>query len=428
MKATTQIIDLRSLIATTESDDEEEGWSQKSSSWQKCITECKEALEKPQQKKSKPCLPSVDGRSVKEDDDIGAGAGAGPLKGPFASAEEIMSTKTAPSIKQSADHIEKQRLWSAQHTGIQRKGSRVFETGAGAGAVGHREKGLLTDMDICIAIFEKNLSGLRARLVKGMKVLLWEEGTGCHVHSFECIMTLDRAFEVLSFTGTSAARRSTFSIFSQRIEVDPIRYVTCLHCTVLYCLQQYSITLQAQSMHSTLLPVFTLCCRIEDIADILSNTIMTQEQHLGLLSVFKGGEKHPIDALTLTINPHTVAVPSLKRMVLLKAPQREDRNFLLSALRTLISVSQNRRAEDMSPASTKHGAVKAATLPFSLPAVPGKDRALIDPHTCLEVDHILHLSFIPSSFSSLSFTLPPLYFALSCRVCKLTLNVFLKRI
>ena len=242
MKATTQIIDLRSLIATTESDDEEEGWSQKSSSWQKCITECKEALEKPQQKKSKACLSSGDGRAVKEDDDIGGGAGggAGPLKGPFAGAEEIMSTKTAPSIKQSADHIEKQRLWSAQHTGIQRKGSRSFETGAGGGGgtVGHREKGLLTDMDICIAIFEKNLSGLRARLVKGMKVLLWEEGPGCHVHSFECIMTLDRAFEVLSFAGTSAARRSTFSMFSQRIEVDSIRYVTWLHyiqhCTVLY--------------------------------------------------------------------------------------------------------------------------------------------------------------------------------------------------
>jgi hypothetical protein len=244
MKATTQIIDLRSLIATTESDDEEEGWSQKSSSWQKCITECKEALEKPQQKKSKACLSSADGRAVKDDDDIGAGSGGGagaePLKGPFASVEEIMSTKAAPSMKQSADQIEKQRLWSAQHAGIQRKGSRSFETGTGTGAgtVGH----LLTDMDICIAIFEKNLSGLRARLVKGMKVLLWEEGPGCHVHSFECIMTLDRAFEVLSFAGTSATRRSTFSMFSQRIEVDSIRYATCLHFTMLLCFSQHCIT------------------------------------------------------------------------------------------------------------------------------------------------------------------------------------------
>jgi hypothetical protein len=242
MKATTQIIDLRSLIATTESDDEEEGWSQKSSSWQKCITECKEALEKPQQKKAKACLSSADGRAVKEEDDIGGGAGAGPLKGPFTSAEEMMSAKTAPSMKQSADQIEKQRLWSAQHIGIQRKGSRSFETGTGTGTVGHREKGLLTDTDICIAIFEKNLSGLRARLVKGMKVLLWEEGPGCHVHSFECIMTLDRAFEVLSFAGTSAARRSTFSMFSQRIEVDPIRYATCLHFTMLHCFSQQCIT------------------------------------------------------------------------------------------------------------------------------------------------------------------------------------------
>jgi hypothetical protein len=252
MKATTQIIDLRSLIATTESDDEEEGWSQKSLSWQKCITECKEALEKPQQKKLKACLSFVDGRAVKEDDDIGAEAG--PLKEPFASVEEIMSTKTAPSMKQSADQIEKQRLWSAQHMGIQRKGSRSFETWTGT--VGHREKGLLTDMDICIAIFEKNLSGLRARLVKGMKVLLWEEGPGCHVHSFECIMTLDRAFEVLSFAGTSAARRSTFSMFSQRIEVDSIRYVTCLHFTMLHCFSQHCIT----RTHST--DLFTVGSKI----------------------------------------------------------------------------------------------------------------------------------------------------------------------
>lgn len=154
-------------------------------------------------------------------------------------------------------------------------------------------------------------------------------------------------------------------------------------------------------MHSTPLPVLTLYCRIEDIADILSNTIATQEQHSGLLSVFKGGEKHPLDALTITINPHTVAVAgtSLKRMVLLKAPQREDRNFLLSALRTLISVPQNRRAEDISPASSKHSAIKAATLPSSLPAVPGKDHALFDPHTGLEVGHILQPSLTLSSAS-----------------------------
>jgi hypothetical protein len=117
--------------------------------------------------------------------------------------------------------------------------------------------------------------------------------------------------------------------------------------------------------------------------------------------VFKGGERHPLDALTITINPHTVAGTSLKRMVLLKAPQREDRNFLLSALRTLISVPQNRRAEDVSPASTKHGAIKASTLPSSLPAVPGKVHALVDPHTGLEVGHILQLSLTLSPVPSL---------------------------
>ena len=226
MKATTQIIDLRSLIATTESDDEEEGWSQKSAPWQDCtdlrILECKKSLER---QKSKTSLPSANGCVLKDDDDTEAGAetGAGALKGRLGCAEEILCMKTTQMIKQPLDHNEKHRLASAPHTGIQRKGSKVLESGAGTGTVCHREKSLITDMDICIAIFEKNLAGLRARLVKGMKVHLWEEGCGCHVHNFECLVTLDRGFEVLSFAGTSAARRGTFSMFSQKVEVDPIR-------------------------------------------------------------------------------------------------------------------------------------------------------------------------------------------------------------
>ena len=223
MKATTQIIDLRSLIATTESDDGEEGWSQKSASWLDCAD--LRVTERHQEQAIKMHLPSTDGCELKDENGTGAGAGAVVLKGRLACADDILFTKTAQMTKLPADCIEKHRLSSAQHTGIQRKLSKGLESaaGVGTGTVCHREKGLLTDMDICIAIFEKNLAGLRSRLVKGMKVHLWEEGPGCHVHNFECLVTLDRGFEVLSFVGCSATRRSTFSMFSHKVEVDPIR-------------------------------------------------------------------------------------------------------------------------------------------------------------------------------------------------------------
>ena len=233
MKATTQIIDLRSLIATTESDDGEEGWSQKSAPWLDCAD--LRVTERHQEQAMKMHLPSANGCESKDEKDTGtgtgtgAGAGAVALKGRSACADDMLFRKTTQMTNLPADCIKKHRILSAQHTGIQRKLSKGLESAAGAGAgtgtgtVCHREKGLLTDMDICIAIFEKNLAGLRSRLVKGMKVHLWEEGSGCHVHNFECLVTLDRGFEVLSFVGCSATRRSTFSMFSQKVEVDPIR-------------------------------------------------------------------------------------------------------------------------------------------------------------------------------------------------------------
>lgn len=75
----------------------------------------------------------------------------------------------------------------------------------------------------CLAAFEQNLAGLQARLRLGMRVRLWEEGPGCHVHSFDCVVALDSSSEVLTFSAASV-RRGTFSLFAQRADVQPIRY------------------------------------------------------------------------------------------------------------------------------------------------------------------------------------------------------------
>lgn len=78
------------------------------------------------------------------------------------------------------------------------------------------------------------------------------------------------------------------------------------------------------------------------MVDCLSNasTASASEQHVGLLSVFKGVGKHPPDALTIVARPsNTFSSAEPSRIVSLKVALREDRNFLLSALRTLISIS-----------------------------------------------------------------------------------------
>jgi hypothetical protein len=76
----------------------------------------------------------------------------------------------------------------------------------------------------CLAAFEQNLTGLQARLRLGMRVRLWEEGPGCHVHSFDCVVALDSSSESLTFSAASV-RKGTFSLFAQRADVQPIRYL-----------------------------------------------------------------------------------------------------------------------------------------------------------------------------------------------------------
>jgi hypothetical protein len=92
--------------------------------------------------------------------------------------------------------------------------------------------------------------------------------------------------------------------------------------------------------------------------DCLSNTCSSfsaeDGQNAGLLSVFKGA-KQPPDALTIVARSRILAVRSsgveAPRVVSLKVAQREDRNFLLCALRTLISICPRERAVEQSSAT-----------------------------------------------------------------------------
>lgn len=89
--------------------------------------------------------------------------------------------------------------------------------------------------------------------------------------------------------------------------------------------------------------------------DCVSNTSSffsaVDGQNVGLLSVFKG-VKQPPDALTIVARSRPLAVrpagAEAPRVVSLKVAQREDKNFLLCALRTLISICPGERAAQQS--------------------------------------------------------------------------------
>lgn len=99
--------------------------------------------------------------------------------------------------------------------------------------------------------------------------------------------------------------------------------------------------------------------RITDIVDCLSSAASVHGQSLGLLSVFSSQDqmisnmKQPPDALTIIVRSQQIgqapANPDLPRVVSLKLLHREDRNFLLAALRTLIGTSGMPDATASSP-------------------------------------------------------------------------------
>ena len=152
-----------------------------------------------------------------------------------------------------------------------------------------------------VATFERNLVTLRSKLRQGIKVHLWEEGPSSHVHSFECLLTLDRTYEALLFTA-AAHRRGTFSIFTQKVEVEPIRIKDIDDCS-------------QGAAHMSDLSLFSV---------------------LGLSGQIGSPEENAMDTLTIKVGAKGMDEESA-RVVSLRLLNREARDFLLSAMRTMIS-------------------------------------------------------------------------------------------
>jgi myosin heavy subunit len=151
-----------------------------------------------------------------------------------------------------------------------------------------------------IATFEKNLASLRSKLRQGLKAQLWEEGPNVHIQNFECVLQLDKTFEVITFTAT--ATRSAFALFAtQKVEVAPVKIANIVDCHP-----------GAASLHDQ-----------------------------GFSSMFGVGASHSNSAaemMTLIVKVDAKKdFEEPPRVIALRLPQREDRNHLMTALRTMIS-------------------------------------------------------------------------------------------
>ena len=186
-----------------------------------------------------------------------------------------------------------------------------------------------------VATFERNLVTLRSKLRQGIKVHLWEEGPNSHVHSFECLLTLDRTYESLVFTA-AANRRGTFSIFAQKVEVEPIRIKEIDDCS-------------------------------QGAAPMVDLSLMSV---LGLSGQVGSLEENAMDTLTIKVGAKGVDEESA-RVVSLKLLNREARDFLLSAMRTMISDLHVSRGKvgSMSPVPKK-----AKPLSLCVPVSPTRPR------------------------------------------------------
>lgn len=353
LKATVQIIDLRGMIATEGSDDEAEEWNPLAPLTPLSRSSPHSPLSLPLGVKTLKLHRAVKrSRRLPKADLLQALRGVGD-RSPLTPSKD---TRTASVPSTPCDVTETNRRAAVQQSVKSQSASRKRQF---ADSEGHTEQ-IVPDREIISAVFDRNLSGLRARLRQGVKVRLWEDAPGCHVHSFDCLLSLDKTHEALTFLAASV-RRGTFSLFAQRTEVLPMRCrrpmyrsTASLWLRICPCHPCFIPFILIIPVHVTL--VYHLChhhihhtnnYRISDMVDCLSNacTASASEQHIGLLSVFKGVGKHPPDALTIVARPSmsssmsSSTEQSPSRIVSLKVALREDRNFLLSALRTLISIS-----------------------------------------------------------------------------------------
>ena len=349
LKATVQIIDLRGMIATEGSDDEAEEWNPLAPLTPLSRSSPRSPLSLPLGVKTLKLHRAVKrSRRLPKAELLQALRGVGD-RSPLTPSKDTRTT-SVPSTP--CDVTETNRRAAVQQSSKNQSASRKRQF---ADSEGHTEQ-IVPDREIISAVFDRNLSGLRARLRQGVKVRLWEDAPGCHVHSFDCLLSLDKTHEALTFLAANA-RRGTFSLFAQRTEVLPMRcrrpiyYSTASFWHRIFpyhpCFTPFILIIPVHIILVydlfRLLIHRTNTYRISDMVDCLSNacTASASEQHIGLLSVFKGVGKHPPDALTIVARPSmsSSTEQSPSRIVSLKVALREDRNFLLSALRTLISIS-----------------------------------------------------------------------------------------
>lgn len=171
-----------------------------------------------------------------------------------------------------------------------------------------------------VATFERNLVNLRSKLKIGLKVVLWEEGHNGH----ECTISLDKGYEALVFA--AAGGKKGFASFLQKAEVAPIK--------------------------------------IKDIDEHCAGAAPSTE--VGYLSVFGYGEQlgsadqNAIDTLTIKIGAKVVDGEST-RVVVLKLANRADRDFLHSAISTMISDMHVSRGKNANATSSSRSA--ATTSP-----------------------------------------------------------------
>ena len=380
IKATAQIIDLRGMIATDESDDDEdEEWRNPLSSSphlrnsglkvaSRRIRSGERDRERSNRRESKSGAPSSRDRGKEKnrekEEDVNHSIygsfcdSSDPRKRLYFFPEEMAGLKAA--TKNMLHHVE----------GVDNTTTQCIKNHKGAlNAEFNDDAATTSDTKIAIAGFERNLATLRSKLRQGLIVRLWEEGPHSHVQAFECLMSLDRHLDSFSFSSPATLRRGAFSLFSQKIEIEPIRLFVCLSYSesiLIIVLHFYN-----DSLFSFFLLFFSTTKRVADVVDCICNAASIHEQSISILSVFSSlgqdprirGARPNSPTLTIIVRSRgrglTAADFEQPRIVSLQLSSRDDCNYLLSGMRTLIAASPPQRSGERVGNLEKEGAVRS---------------------------------------------------------------------
>ncbi len=182
-----------------------------------------------------------------------------------------------------------------------------------------------------VATFEKNLATLRTKLRHGIKLVLWEEGPHAKIHNFECVLQLDKTYEVLSFTGT--ATKSAFALFGAQkaVEVQTVRlaHIVDVHPGAAAVHENTFVAMfGGGAAHSSTADMMTLVASCERPAPAAKTAIGTTSS---ATTAAGAGAAHrdATDGAEKELPTRTIS--------LRLQGGREERNHLMTALRTMIS-------------------------------------------------------------------------------------------